>query len=319
MKKQLLLLLLCVGISINVTATEQNVVIDLQWGKLYGTLLTPDTPTDVAAIIIAGSGPTDRNGNNSVGITTNCYMMLAQTLQHSGIATFRYDKRGIGASRFENPEDYKNTVVFDDFIADAQACVNYLRAQGFKKIVMVGHSEGSLIALCAAKLSPDINGIVSLAGAGYTIDQILQTQLAAQLAMTDMGMLMQATAVLNSLKQGKTVDKYPRELESLFSPTLQPFLISWMQLDPQKIIRELTSPILIINGDNDIQVSVDNAEMLKKAQSKAQLNIIKDMTHVLKSCTSRDRIDQMTSVYTNSSLPLSDGLGDVVSNFIHTL
>lgn len=318
--KALLLVLSLLFTASPLTGAECNVSLKQDFGMLCGTLRTPEAGSDAVALLITGSGPMDRNNNApNMGINTNTFLYLTQALEEQGIASLRYDKRGVGASRYDAPEQMSQ-VVFDDFVADAARWVIYLKEQGFKKIVLVGHSEGSLVALCVAAdensdAAGKVSGVVSISGAGFPIDEILQMQLAAQLAMTDMSMLMHATTVLDSLRQGKTAKDYPPELAMLFEPYLQRYLISQMNYKPQQLIRRVTVPVLILNGDNDIQVSVANAEALKKAKPNAELLIIKGMTHVLKQSEGRDQMGQL-GVYTNADLPLDATLAEAIPRFI---
>ena len=163
---------------------EEEISVSRSWGKLSGTLTVPDEGSDAAVLIIAGSGPTDRNGNSGSGLITNTYYMLARALEKEGIASLRYDKQGIGGSRYQDPELYKqeDRLRLADYIADAEALTDYLKERGFRKIILAGHSEGSLVALVAATESPDVAAVISLAGAGYPIDEILQFQLTRELA-----------------------------------------------------------------------------------------------------------------------------------------
>lgn len=139
-------------------AGERNVSLERDFGTLYGTLLTPDAGTETVAVIIAGSGPTPRNGN------VNSYLYLAQALEKAGIASLRYDKRGIGASRFTEPEKMADAVL-GDFIGDAAAWADYLADEGFRRVILIGHSEGALIAFCAAQQTPKVAAVISVAGA----------------------------------------------------------------------------------------------------------------------------------------------------------
>ncbi|MEG2365784.1 MAG: alpha/beta fold hydrolase [Alistipes sp.] len=299
-------------------ATERGVALKRDFGTLYGTLRTPEAGSEVAALFITGSGPMDRDNNSRrSGIYTNTYLFLAQELERQGIASLRYDKRGIEASRYDDRQKMSE-VVFDDFVGDAAALVSYLKAQSFKRIVLVGHSEGSLIALCVAATSPDVSGVISLAGAGFPVDEIIQIQLAGQLVTNDMGLLMRATAVINALRQGRTVEDYPRELATLFQPYLQRFWISEMKYKPQEVIRRVTAPILIVNGDNDIQISVANAKALKEASPKSELLVIEGMTHTLRQSTGRDAAGQLDA-YLNPDLPLDPTLAVAIPRFIHAL
>ena len=180
-------------------AGERNVSLERDFGTLYGTLLTPDAGTETVAVIIAGSGPTPRNGN------VNSYLYLAQALEKAGIASLRYDKRGIGASRFTEPEKMADAVL-GDFIGDAAAWADYLADEGFRRVILIGHSEGALIAFCAAQQTPKVTAVISVAGAGYPLDEILQLQLASQLLPDNMDLLLQANAITASLKRGERVE-----------------------------------------------------------------------------------------------------------------
>ena len=183
-------------------AGERNVSLERDFGTLYGTLLTPDAGAETVAVIIAGSGPIPRNGS------VNNYLYLAQALEKAGIASLRYDKRGIGASRFTEPEKMADAVL-GDFIGDAAAWADYLAGEGFRRVVLIGHSEGALIAFCAAQQTPKVAAVVSLAGAGYPLDEILQLQLASQLLPDNMNLLLQANAITAALKRGERVESCP--------------------------------------------------------------------------------------------------------------
>ena len=151
----------------NAAAGEKSVSLERDFGTLRGTLLTPEAGSGTAALIIAGSGPTPRNGN------ANNYLYLAQALEKAGVASLRYDKRGIGASRFDDPAKMSDAVL-EDFIGDAAAWAEFLAGEGFRRIVLIGHSEGALIAFCAAQQAPEVDAVISLAGTGYPLDEVLQ-------------------------------------------------------------------------------------------------------------------------------------------------
>lgn len=308
--KRLLAALLLLAAA-NAAAGEKSVSLERDFGTLYGTLLTPGEGAETVAVLIAGSGPTPRNGN------TNNYLYLAQELEKAGIATLRYDKRGIGSSKFDDPDKMADATL-DDFIGDAAAWAEYLSRQDFRRIVLIGHSEGALIAFCAAQQTPKVAAVVSLAGAGYPLDEILQLQLASQLLPDNMDLLLQANAITAALKRGERVESCPPQLEALFHPSVQTFWISSLRYDPREEIRKVRVPILVVGGDNDLQVPPDNAEALAKAQPRAWKAIIAGMTHPLKKCTGRTRIDQ-TGAYGDSTLPIDPDLVAVVTQFIRRL
>ena len=201
---------------------------------------------------------------------------------------------------------------------DAAAWADYLAGEGFRRVVLIGHSEGALIAFCAAQQTPKVAAVVSLAGAGYPLDEILQLQLASQLLPDNMDLLLQANAITAALKRGERVESCPPQLEALFHPSVQTFWISSLRYDPREEIRKVRVPILVVGGDNDLQVPPDNAEALAKAQPRARKAIIAGMTHPLKKCTGRTRIDQ-TGAYGDSTLPIDPDLVAVVTEFIRGL
>lgn len=300
---------------------EEEISVSRSWGKLSGTLTVPDEGSDAAVLIIAGSGPTDRNGNSGSGLTTNTYYMLARALEKEGIASLRYDKQGIGGSRYQDPELYEqeDRLRLADYIADAETLTDYLKKRGFRKIILAGHSEGSLIALVAATESPDIAAVISLAGAGYPIDEILQFQLTRELISYNPGLILNVQSILSRLKQGKTTEDIPAILQGIFRPSAQPYLISWMQYDPREVIRQVKQPVLIVNGDNDIQISADNAEALAQARPDADKVIIEGMTHLLKQSEVTDPQRQKTTIYMDAAAPVSEKLVTVMADFIRRI
>lgn len=314
-----LLLLLLTGVSgRSLQAAEREVSIARDFGTLYGTLVLPDdSPAETAVLIIAGSGPTDRDCNSKLGMRTNAFRYLADALEEAGIASLRYDKRGIGQSVYDDPERLKE-VVFEDFVADAAAWVDYLAGEGYRKIVLLGHSEGALIALCAAQGNERISAVIEVAGAGRSLDFILQGQLAGQLALADPGLYVQATGIIDRLRAGKRVDEVPQPLASLFHPSVQPFLISAFRYDPCRLVAALEIPVLIVQGNNDLQVPVAEADALAAAQPHARKVIVKGMVHTLKTSDGHTLNEQLAA-YTDSTLGLAPGLTDAVTEFILAL
>jgi len=231
-----------------------------------GTLLMPtaiDSKKPNLAIIIAGSGPTNRNGNQNF-LKNNSLKKLAEQLTNNGIATFRYDKRIVKQIR-EGKVD--NNIMFDDFVNDASSVIDYFKEQDiYSKIYVIGHSQGSLVGMLAAKNKAD--GFISLAGAGNNIGDVLVeqvTKMAPKLGE-------EAQKVVNKLKAGETTTDYPNALASIFGPNVQAFMMNWMQYNPTLLIKELQIPMLIVNGTKDLQVSEAEAKLLKEANDKALLD-----------------------------------------------
>lgn len=285
---------------------ETEVSLKIVSGSLHGTLTTPiPFKKGTVALIIAGSGPTDRNGNN-VAMENNSLKNLAHDLAKNGIATLRYDKRGIAASQqaLTREEDLR----FEDLVEDAKGWVFQLKQdKKYKRIVVIGHSEGSLIGMLAAK---EADQFISLAGAGKSADLILKEQLNSQTQMLkDV-----AFPIIDSLKVGKTVDKINPLLQSLFRKSVQPYLISWFKYDPAQELKKLNKPTLLIQGDKDIQVGVEDAKLLAQAVPSAKLVIINKMNHIFK-IIEGDKKENMAS-YKDPNLSNAMQLTEEITAFI---
>jgi pimeloyl-ACP methyl ester carboxylesterase len=277
--------------------------------KLYGTLLSKNNQQPVA-IIIAGSGPTDRNGNSTVSPATNEYRMLAQSLDSQNIATFRYDKRGIAKSAYDGMKE--SDLVFDDYVKDADKIFDYLNdTLGFKNIYFIGHSEGSLIGMLASE-KRKVKGYISVAGAGRPIDEVLEEQMQKQ-PLPD-SVKQQIPQIFTQLKNGQQVNNAPPQLDALFRKSIQPYLISWLKYSPQKEIKKLNCPILILQGGCDIQVKELDAKNLYEANKKSTLDIIPNMSHTLKNagpvCVNENQS------YTDGTMPLDNRLVEDIVKFI---
>ena len=302
----------------SVVAQEREVVIACDWGDISATLNTPNGGSDVAVLIVAGSGPTDRNGNSGQGLNSYVYKMLSDELVKGGVAVLRYDKRAIGRSALNDPTTIPN-LVFGDFVDDAARCVGYLRGEGFKRVIVAGHSEGGEIALhLALREDVAVDGLVLLCCPGFPMDQILTAQLSAQLVPQYMGLMATATNIMKRIKRGEMVpvESIPQELISLFHPSVQPFLCSSMAFDPAELMSRVVQPTLIISGGRDIQVSKSNAEKLLANAKCGEHRHFEQMTHILKSADTNDRIQQLMGVYTNGKLPITEGLSVAIIDFV---
>ena len=297
------------------TMPEQNeVVLNVEKFKIYGTLKIPETKEKVPIVlIIAGSGPTDRNGNNPM-MTCNTYKMLSDSLTHHGIATLSYDKRLIAKSRGEQTED---ELRFEDYVEDAKSWIELLsQNKKFSEIMIVGHSEGSLIGMIASQNNTKVSKFISIAGVGLPADEILKEQLSKQLENQPITTKNQIFSYIDELKQGRLLENVPLSLNTLFRPSVQPYMISWFKYNPQDEIAKLKIPILILQGDFDIQVSENNAELLHEANPKAKKVIIKSMNHVLKNSQSMNMNEQMTDSYNNPNTPINKELVENIVDFI---
>jgi len=304
----LLILLLFISTSLFAKPIEKTVSIDTGTGILEGTLLTTNNnQAKAVALIIAGSGPTDRNGNGP-SMTNNSLKLLAEQLNNHGISSLRYDKRGVGKSA--NAGLKESDLRFEHYIEDAISWITYLKKlNNFNKIVVIGHSEGSLIGMIASQ-NKHVDMFVSLAGAGQPIDQIIREQLKAQPPMV----LEKSTPILDALLRGKTVEQVPAFLHALFRPSVQPYMISWFKYDPQQQLAKLQKPILIVQGDTDLQVSVNNANKLASANKSAKKVIIQQMNHIFKQAPLDKQSNFQT--YNQPNLPIKVELVNAVSEFI---
>lgn len=271
-----------------------------------GTLLIPEqNEANKLAIIIAGSGPTDRNGNQNF-LINNSLKKLAEELTNNGIATFRYDKRIVKQIRQGNVD---NNIKFDDFINDASDVITHFKTSNqFSEIFVIGHSQGSLVGMIASQ--DKVNGFVSLAGTGQNIGDVIIEQI-----NNTAPMLKEDTEqVVSILKAGKTTNDYPLALSSMFSKDIQPFMISWMAYNPTNIINSLNCPVLIVNGTKDLQVSVKEAELLKRANDNSNIVIIEKMNHVLIEIEGDDL--ENSKSYNESFRKISPTLIENITNFI---
>lgn len=289
--------------------SETAVALPAQPAPILGTMLTPEGDTRAAAVIIAGSGPTDRDGNSPLGVSAGSYRLLAEGLADHGVATLRYDKRGVAASFAAGVSE--SELRFGMLVDDARAwAAETARLTGKPCVWLIGHSEGSLIALAAAQDNETVCGVVSLSGAGRPASVVLREQLQAGLPEP---MLSQALHAIDELAAGRTVDTVPG-LESLFRPSVQPYIISWFALDPQRLANLYDGPLLIGQGSTDLQTTVADAEALMAAQPDATLVIWDGVNHLLKAAP-LDRAANIAT-YADPSLPLAPGVVEEVAEFI---
>ncbi|GAA0656022.1 alpha/beta hydrolase [Brevundimonas lenta] len=291
---------------------ETPVTVPSEPAGLHGTLLAPEGETRAVAVIIAGSGPTDRNGNAAaLGLSSNSYRLLAEGLAAHGVATVRYDKRGVGesAGAAVREEDLR----FDTYVNDARAWAGATAARtGQDCVWLIGHSEGAQIAVKAAETRRDgICGLILLSGLGQPASAGLRLQLEA--APMPEALREQALTALAELSAGRPTTS-PAGLESLFRPSVQPYLISWLPLDPAAAIRGWRGPVFIGQGSTDIQTSVADAEALAAAQPNAKLVIWDGVNHLLKIAPADRTANAAT--YADPTLPLAPGVVDDVAGFI---
>lgn len=292
---------------------DKPVTLETKEGKINGKMLLPsDEKPCPVVLLIAGSGPTDMDGNSAIGnMKNNSLKFLAESLAENGIASVRFDKRGIATSAAAGKDE--SLLRFEDYVNDVKGWIDYLaRDKRFTGITVVGHSEGALIGMLACQNQSKVKACVSLAGAGRPAYTIIEEQVASQPEMVRK----EVAAINESLKRGEQVKQVPPYLQALFRASVQPYLISWYKYDPRKVVASLKIPVLIVQGKRDIQVAVNDAELLKQALPAARLLLIDTMNHVLKDCDSMDRQKQM-AVYTDPSLPVDATLVSSLITFIN--
>ena len=288
--------------------TTENIAVN---SLLNGTLYAPikQNNTTKLVILIAGSGPTNRDGNQ-IGLTNNSLKLLAESLVKNGIAVYSYDKR-IFAQMAAGKLD-EASLSFDNFIDDAKAVVLYFKNQKkYHSIIIAGHSEGALIGMIAANGNAD--AYISIAGAGRPIDEVLLEQIGKQASF----LKEEVEKNLATLKSGNTFELKNQMLASLFRASVQPYMISWIKYNPQYEIKKLQIPSLLINGDKDIQVSVQDAQLLQQVKPDAQLQIIPNMNHIFKVIQGDDAENKAS--YTNPELPICTELTSIITTFIRSL
>ena len=309
MKKLIILLIACLPLlSYAHGFDESEVTIDAKGVQLSGTLTLPAHSHSQMplVIIIAGSGPTDRDCNGQ-GFKSDAYKKMASQFALNGIATYRYDKRGVGKSIIPNMKE--DDLLFTQSISDAQSVIaNFEKDTRFNKIIIAGHSEGSLVGMMSAKAN---HKYISIAGISEQAHELLKIQLKGKLGELESSTFLK----LDSLEKGKDIACDNPMLMSLFRPSVLPYLKSWFKIKPQDEIKKLKCPILIINGTKDLQVAEKNAQSLKDANPQATLLIVPNMNHCLTEISSDKQEDNLAS-YNQPELPLSKKMMDNMILFI---
>jgi uncharacterized protein len=303
--KILVLSIMCFGNSFsqNTNFTSKDIQVN---SIIDGTLLLPnDVSKPNLAIIIGGSGPTDRNGNQSF-LNNNSLKKLAEDLTNNNIATFRYDKRVVKQIKTGRIDP---NIMFDDFVTDAIAILDYFKNdKNYNHIYIIGHSQGSLVGMLAAQGKAD--GFISLAGPGQSIDNIILEQITKTYPV----FANDAKRVIDNLRKGNQTDDYPMELASVFNKNIQSFMMNWMQYNPVEEIKKLQMPTLLINGTKDLQVEPKEAELLNEAAPNSTLKLIENMNHVLVTIDG-DNLENSKS-YNEPYRKISTQLIEEITNFI---
>jgi len=283
-------------------------------GPLSATILGPADTEAPVILIVPGSGPTDRDGNNPLGVRASPYRLIAEGLAARGIRSVRIDKRGMFGSDRAIPD--ANAVTIEDYAADIHTWVATIRETlGAPCVWVLGHSEGGLSALLAAQRKGGICGLLLVSAAGRRLQDVLREQIAADPANAPIRD--QAEAVMARLEAGQRVAAgalHPA-LRPLFRPELQGFLISSFALDPARLLATYAGPVLILQGLRDIQVGRVDAERLHHARPDAKLVLLADANHVLKAVASDDRAANIAT-YQDPDRPLAEGVIEAIAAFV---
>jgi len=283
---------------------------EISAGDLRGTIVSA-RDSDPVVLIVPGSGPTDRDGNSPLGVSTDAYKLLAEGLAEERIASVRIDKRGMfGSAAAGDP----NTVTPADYVADIHAWIDAIKAaRGSDCVFLLGHSEGALMVSMAAQGRKDVCGLILLAGTGRKMGDVIRQQLRENPANAPL--LDQAMVALSELEAGRRVDvstMHPA-LVSLFAPQVQDYLISVINLDPVEELNRANTDTLILQGKTDLQVTVEDARLLDRAR-KTKMRLVDDMNHVLKEAPA-DRAANLAT-YADPSLPLAPRLVGRIEDFV---
>lgn len=287
--------------------------------ELAGTLTLPANYSHriPVVLIVAGSGPTDRNGNSAGALraqnNSNLYAILAWQLADAGIASVRYDKRILG-------DNLKKLIVdslsIDDFVDDALAGARALAAdRRFSKVILLGHSEGAGLVLQAANRGAPVAGVVMMSGAGRQIMTVIREQLSRQLPPEQLVKWDSASA---RYLRGEPVGDVLPGLMSLLQPVNRRFMQTWAKYDPAAEIARVKVPVLIVQGGKDIQVSEADARALAAAQPAATLLLIPNANHVYRSATTSDLASQM-KLYTDPTIPVVPELVSGIVGWVRKL
>lgn len=285
-------------------------------GVLHGTLTVPDGDGPVPAVLlIVGSGPTDRDGNQG-GAGPATLRKLAHALAEAGVATLRYDKRGIAASADAGRSMADGT--YAGFVQDAADWTDRLQADArFSTVTVAGHSEGGLFALAAARLRR-ADAVVSIAGMSETITATLRRQLQDPVRLPTAEMRAAAARVIDAVEAGEVIEDVPSPLGALFPVPVQRLMAEWSTWDPAAEAAAFDGPVLVVQGATDRQAEPDEAERLAAANPRARLVLVDGMNHVLVQ-DSGTLMEQAVTSYADPTRPLDETLVREVVGFVRAV
>lgn len=265
--------------------------------QLHGTLLTPEGAGPFPALLLLpGSGPTDRDGNQP-SLQTNVLKDIAVRLAKEGVASLRFDKRAIAIYASKFPKDLPGLDDFfswQAFVGDAKDAYLFLKGLGGidpYKVGVLGHSEGGALALAISnQVHPAALVLVSTAGRdlGTVIVEQLGQGYGAQFRSKDATkrLVSESEHVVATIRRtGKVPDDVPAELQTIFPTYLNQYLHDLFLYDPTKDAAKYIGPVLVVQGEKDIQISAQrDAPALIAAipRGHGELYIVKGGSHCLK-------------------------------------
>ncbi len=284
--------------------TESDFSFTREDARLAGTLTMPTAARGrlPVALIVAGSGPTDRDGNNPPVLHTNMYAQLAWALARHGIVSVRYDKRGLGGSAMPiDPFELTTDDFMEDVIAGARALADDGR---FSRVFLIGHSEGAQLAIQAANRGAPTAGVIMISGLGRPLPVVMREQVAR---MLDEQTLAQFDTALARYLRGEEPGDVSPAIRPLFLPQNQRFLISMAEYDGPAELRRADVPVMIVHGGRDLQIADADAEALIAARPDAHALILPHANHTLKRTDETTPMGQLPT-YRDPTLPLDPGL-----------
>lgn len=294
---------------------RDSMVLHTPTGDIFGTLTLPSNNKkvwDAVVLVIPGSGPTDRDGNNGVFVN-NTLRIFSDSLAEHDIASLRFDKRGLAAS--EKAVKGESELRFDTYGADAADWIKLLKKdKRFKKVFVAGHSEGSLVAMLALQ-KENAAGFISIAGTAEPADVMIARQLSWNpnnpKVMVDSMLL-----IMDSLKKYGHYDHVPTGIyQMLFRNSIQGYVASWFKYDPREEIKKLKLPILLIQGKKDLQMDTIQAVNLKAAQPKAELVFLPMMNHIFRDVAGNTPQENMIT-YSDPEAPIAGQFVEAVVKFV---
>lgn len=261
---------------------------EVRFGDLVGTLKLPasgEGPFPVV-LLLTGSGPVDRDSNHKklrFGVTTQ----LADALAEAGVASFRYDKRGVGAS----PGDWRKVGLWDN-VDDAATAVEMLRVRPEidpSRVAVAGHSEGAVQAVALAARDRSLAGVVMLAGSARAGEELLlwQTRAILPTLPAPVRFLLRvlpfdpvARVARNHAKLKATTDDVVRmDGQRINAKWFREFLA----YDPAVDLPKVEAPVLAITGAKDLQVNPEDLAIVdSSAGGPVETHLVPDLTHSLR-------------------------------------